>query len=382
MNTQLIEAKLLAFSKTFDNAYEDTAATSRGEFLRAFPISRLKSSKRLTLDDYVIGKGTASFCARVEAKTKAWANIQGATAYKFGIYYGRTKSDPKQKYRFTKKFGTTKTEAFNTVKESLHALLAAGKAKKFQEIDNNPLSQMFKAKILSLYYPETYLNVCSSEHLELISTELGLPRDLPSSEYQNLLIGIKLKNAVTQDWSNPKFMSFLYAKFIRQNLEPTLKTKLRKPTKGSKQKVNFHELQATWDVIGRTNEKFALAWEKDRLIGLGLDSLVEKICDCREKPSFGYDFLSFSTAKQKRFIEVKSLGFDRKENCFRFFLSENEQIVSKSDKHLQNYYFYLVRYGKDGNPQNVIAKRAIELYSNSEVLPCAYVVRVSLEDGK
>lgn len=378
MNTQLVDAELRVFSKNFDNSYEDAAACSRGDFLRAFPLNSLK---RLTLDDYVIGKGTASFCARVEAKTKAWANIQGATAYKFGIYYGRTKSDPKHKYRFTKKFGTKKIEAFNAVKESLNALLVAGKAKKFQEIDNNPLSQMFKAKILSLYYPGTYLNVCSSEHLELISMELGLTENLYSSEYQNLLIEIKLKNVITQGWSNPKFMSFLYAKFIRKDLEPMTKLKLRKPTKRSKKSVNFQELQATWGAIGKKSEEFALAWEKDRLIGLGLDSLVEKIRDRREKPSFGYDFLSFSTAKQERFIEVKSLGFDRKENCFRFFLSENEQIVSKSNEHLKNYYFYMVRYGKGGEPQDVIVKRAIELYSNSEVLPCAYVVRVSLEDG-
>lgn len=377
MDTQLIDAELISFSKTFDNSYEDAAASSRGDFLRAFPINRLR---KITLNDYVIGKGTASFCARVEAKTKAWANIQGATAYKFGIYYGKTKSDPKQKYRYTKKFGTTKMKAFNAVKKSLFALLAAGKSMKFQEIDNNPLSQMFKAKILSLYYPETYLNVCSSEHLEHISMELGLPEDLPSSEYQNLLVGIKLKNTVTRGWSNPKFMLFLYAKFIRQDLEPTHKTKLRKPTIKRKRKVDFHELQATWDAIGKASEEFALAWEKDRLTGLGLASLVKKIRDRRDKPSFGYDFLSHSTAKQERFIEVKSLGFDRKENCFRFFLSENEQIVSKSTEHLQDYYFYLVRYGKDGNPQDVIVKRAFELYSNSEVLPCAYIVRVSLED--
>ncbi len=379
MNTKLVDAELLAFSKTFDNAYEDVAASTRGDFLQAFPINTLEG---LTLNDYVIGKGTASFCARVEAKTKAWANIQGATAYKFGIYYGKTKSDPKQKYRYTKKFGTTKMKAFNAVKKSLDALLVAGKSKKFQEIDKNPLSQMFKAKILSLYYPETYLNVCSSEHLEYISTELGLPEDLPSSEYQNLLVGIKHKNAVTRVWSNPKFMLFLYAKFIREDLKPTVKTKLRKPTKGRKKKVDFHELQATRDAIGRASEDFALAWEKDRLIGLGLDTLVGKIRDRRDIPSYGYDFLSHSTPKQERFIEVKSLGFDRKEKCFRFFLSENEQIVSKSDEHMQEYYFYLVRYGKDGNPQDVIVKRAAELYSNSEVVPCAYIVRVSIEDGK
>jgi len=377
MSTQLNNAELVSFSKTYDNSHEDDAATSRGDFLRAFPLNKLK---KITLSDYVIGKGTASFCTRVEAKTKAWANIQGATAFKFGIYYGKTSSDPNQEYRYTKKFGTTKMKAFNAVKKSLLLLLASGKSKKFQDIDNNKLSQMFKAKILSLYYPETYLNICSSEHLQQISMELELPKELPVSNYQNLLVKIKNDNAVTQRWSNPKFMAFLYSKFIRQDLDSAHRTKLRKPKKRNNRKVNFHELQAAWDAIGKRSEEFALAWEKDRLTGLGLDKLVKKICDRTDKPSYGYDFLSHSTAKQERFIEVKSLGFDKKEKCFRFYLSENEQNISKSIEHNQEYYFYLVRYGNDGNPQSIIVKQATEMYSNSEVLPCAYIVRVSLED--
>ena len=58
--------------------------------------------------------------------TKAWANIQGATSFKFGIYFGRTKSDPKRKYRFTEKFGSTEAQAFAAVKSALldQALIA------------------------------------------------------------------------------------------------------------------------------------------------------------------------------------------------------------------------------------------------------------------
>ena len=104
----LLAEELESYAETFDSSYEDAAVTGREEFLRAFPSSSLG---QMSLDDYVIGKGTASFCARVEAKTKAWANIQGATANKFGIYYGRTKSDPKRKYRFTRKFGDSEDQA-------------------------------------------------------------------------------------------------------------------------------------------------------------------------------------------------------------------------------------------------------------------------------
>lgn len=93
---------LRLFEKDYDTAKEDNALSARGQFLQLYPLNRLK---KMTLDDYVIGKGTASFCACVEVKTRTWANMQGATALKFGIYYGKSKSDPAVRYRFTQKFG-------------------------------------------------------------------------------------------------------------------------------------------------------------------------------------------------------------------------------------------------------------------------------------
>ncbi len=118
-----------------------------------------------------------------------------------------------------------------------------GKSKDFEKIDNNPLSQMFKAKILSLYFPEIYLNVCSAEHLEKIASELQLPDGAFISEYQHLFYEEKLKSNVTKNWSNPKFMSFLYVKFIRGNLNPLWTTEIKKPPgKKIRRKVNFEDL--------------------------------------------------------------------------------------------------------------------------------------------
>lgn len=374
--TYLPKSELVEYSKEFDSAYEDKALDVRQKFITAFPVNVVDE---LTLDEYVIGKGLASFCAHVEVKTAAWAVIQGATAKKFGIYYGKTKTDPIMQYRFAKKFGTTKTTAFNAVKRELSSLIAAGKEMNFQAIDDNLLSQMFKAKILSLYFPETYLNICSGEHIELISSELGLPEDLGFSEYQNLLIKEKLKNPIVSEWSNPKFMSFLYAKFIRKNLTPLIQTKITKPKKKIRRKVNFADLQAGRDAIGKASEEFALKWEIERLTNLGLAELSRKIKDHRDIPSYGYDFLSYSGKNKERYIEVKSLGYDKKEGCHRFFLSENEYSVSTVEKEASDYYFYLVRFGKDAKPVEVLVKSAAEIYANSEMLPAAYIVRLDIE---
>lgn len=375
--TSNLNTELLSFAQNFDAAYEDKAGNARGQFLSSYPLGQLKN---ITLDEYVIGKGTTSFCAFVEAKTKAWANIQGATANKFGIYFGKTKSDPTMQYRFTQKFGKTKTEAFDGVKDALLSLVKAGESGSFSEIDGNPLSQMFKAKILSLYFPEIYLNVCSSEHLEQIALEMGIPEQQFVSEYQHLLVKKKLANKITKDWSNPKFMSFLYAKFIRGDLNTSPSATVKKPRKKARRRVNFEDFSANRDAIGKASEEFAIEWEKNRLIGLGYQYLAAKIEDRRDIPSYGYDYLSFSAPGHERYIEVKSVGRDRKEECFRFYLSENELSVSNSDESSSDYYFYLVLYGRDGKPCGLLARRAKEFYSSSEISPCAYVVRFDLED--
>jgi hypothetical protein len=372
-----LESELLTFSDKFNTRYEDAAVSVRGEFLRAHPLNHLKG---ITLDEYVIGRGTPSFCAWIEAKSEAWANIMGATAFKFGIYYGKTKSDPEMKYRFSQKFGASKKEAFDNVKEALLSLIESGKLEDFEKIDINPLSQMFKAKILSLYFPEIYLNICSAEHIREVAIKLELPYCAYTSEYQHSLYEEKLKSKVTKDWSNPKFMSFLYIKFIRAHLNSFWTTEIKKPPRNrTRRTVNFEALQANRDKIGKMSEEFAIEWEKNRLLGLGYGALVSKIEDRRDIPSYGYDFLSFSAPGKERYIEVKSLRFDRNEGCFRFFLSDNELEVSRSNAHGPNYYFYLVRY--DGNgPQRVEAIHVKDIYENSEITPCAYIVRLDIED--
>ena len=161
-NFRFDASALKRFDSVFDTSYEDAAFESRGAFLQAFPRRNLDN---LNVDEYVIGLHSPTFCTHVEAKTRLWGVIQGATAFKFGIYFGKTKSDTERKYRFSQKFGYDKRTAFRSVKKALLELVEEGARKKpdFAVIDANPLS--IKAKILSLYFPERFLNVCSGEHL-------------------------------------------------------------------------------------------------------------------------------------------------------------------------------------------------------------------------
>lgn len=373
MGSLLKVAQLRAFNQSYDVTHEIFATQTRREFLEAFPLSGLKS---IAVDDYVIGHKTPTFCAHVEAKTRPWANIQAANSNKFGIYFGQTKSDPARKYRFTKKFGNTAGEAFQSVKNALLALIRLARAGDldFEAIDANPLSQMFKAKILSLYFPERFLNVCSAEHLEVLGEQFGYGDALPSSEYQHRLLKEKLSNPLTRDWSNPKYMAFLYETYIYPSRKPQLI--IQKPPKNKvPRRVNFEDIQSQRDAIGKAAEDFALEWEKARLKKAGLAMLISEIEDRRDRPAYGYDFLSHSGSGQERYIEVKSVGKLPGEEGYRFFLSDNEHTVSESNSHRSAYFFYLVFFGRDGNPETLREICAEELYQNSELSPASYVVK-------
>jgi Domain of unknown function (DUF3883) len=362
------------FNAQYDTSAEDQANQARGEFLLAFPSNGLPA---LTLDGYVIGTKKPTFCTYVEVKTKLWANIFGTTAPKFGIYFGRTKTDPSMRYRFTRKFGDDADTAFISVKKCLIELVADGAARHFAEVDANKLSQMFKAKILSLYFPELYLNICSGEDIEHLASELGLPEDIPRSEQQHLLLEAKFANGATRDWSNPKFMTFLYNTY----LEPEKKRHL-KPFRGRRPpKIDIDEMLENRRLIGEVSEKFALEWEKKRLLGSGFEELINAIEDRRNTPGCGYDFRSHSRPNEERYIEVKSVGRNFGINGYRFFLSSREHAISLSDGHKDKYYFYLVFYNEK-SPVLVEAWKATDLYAISELGPDGYVVAFDREDLK
>ncbi|MGB9366702.1 MAG: hypothetical protein WCE79_11905 [Xanthobacteraceae bacterium] len=186
-----LQAGLADFDSAFETSYEDRANQTRGAFLNAFPLDALS---RMTLDEYVIGKRQPTFCDYLEHRTKPWANTLGSTAFKFGIYYGVTKNNRTPRYRFVKRAGTSPKEAFDWLKTHLLELVEAGPALDFEAIDRNPLAQMMKAKVLSLYFQDKFLNVCSGDHLDDLGAEFGLDEDAWISEKQHLLLEAKLRD--------------------------------------------------------------------------------------------------------------------------------------------------------------------------------------------
>lgn len=362
------DAALARFEARYDTSHEDAALRSRGQFIRKFPLDSLPN---LTVDKYVIGHRKRSFCWFVEPGTKDWANIMGATSFKFGIYFGRTKSDPTHKYRFRDRFGTNEKEAFEAVKAAVLYLVKLGAEEQpdFAAIDANPLSQMFKAKILSLYFPKRFLPVCSGEHLDMVGSRLGFPEGLPHSQYQNLIHTAKKRHPKTRSWSEPRFMAFMYKVYIRG--EGRITSPITKP-RAKHRRVDFEEMQRQRAEIGRIAEEYALRWEKERLAGASLEHLIDKLEDRRDRPGYGHDFLSHSADDVQRYIEVKCVA--KFSDGYRFFLSDNERQTSLSAKHCGGYFFYLVFFDGSSNPMELLAIGADQLYPKAELLPSSYEV--------
>lgn len=185
----------------------------RDQFVKHFNTDFIKNMK---LDDYCIGSGRKNitcFCYAIEQSFKELGVILGSTAQKFGIYY----STKDNSYSYTSKFGDSKTKAFNSVKRNLISLIEAGKEGNLEKIVNNIFSPTVKGKILSIYYPDKYLNIFSDEHLDHFLEKLGLgTEELYSGDSvfkRQSIVDFKNSDPYLAAWDMDKFSSFLYSIF-------------------------------------------------------------------------------------------------------------------------------------------------------------------------
>lgn len=185
----------------------------REQFVNHFSIDFIKNMK---LDDYCIGGGRKNitcFCYAIEHIFRGLGVILGSTAQKFGIYY----STKYNSYEYTSKFGESKTKAFNSVKRNLINLIEAGRDEDTDKIVSNIFSPMVKGKILSLYYPDKYLNIFSDYHLNHFLNKLGIGNDtLCSSDSvykRKAIVDFKNADPFLATWEMDKFSSFLYKMF-------------------------------------------------------------------------------------------------------------------------------------------------------------------------
>jgi hypothetical protein len=350
---------------------------------------------KMKIYDYVISHENTSnnynFCYTLERKLDKLGGIIGATALKFGIYFGITKSDPEPKYRWVKRFSngniTESTDvkiaekAFINIKKAIVELINDGKNKNYKSIVNNQISPMFKGKILSTFFPEDYLNIFSDDHLDYYLNKLDLDsKELLKKDAVNKRIELKkFKNndPVMKAWSLDIFMSFLYGSYpgsppkknnsVSEVLSDfsmpefptiekcTLINQIIIAREGNNKdisikyphKKNYENESGKLKKIGDRGEKIVFDYEVNYLSNSGRKDLAVKVKRVSlESDSYGYDILSFNLDGTEKHIEVKATVSNQ--NTTNFYLSENELQTAKNT---DNYYVYMVYEVKTDTPK-------------------------------
>lgn len=361
LDFEKIRADLKVDFKTIDSL--------RKKFTNDYTSDKILS---LNLDEYIVGKrDNTSFCNRIENELNNWGNIHGSTAKKFGLYFGTLGDDETRKYRIGKKyFGTQTDEAFKKILTSIVELIENNNNRKL--IKKNPISPMFKGKLLSVYYPNQFLNIFSASHLNYFINMLSLDNNSKSEiDKQYLLLDFKNNDLVMKHWSIYEFSKFLYFSFgspnneIKdENLSPELKefklkdfppieevkfefvnlTTETTPEIGNNKrpkkprKIDYSKQSKKFKRIGDRGEQIVLKAERKSLIDCGKEDLAKKVDQVSKRDdSVGYDIVSYNKNGEKIFIEVKStirpIGYSN------IYISSNELNISENK---ENYFFYIV----------------------------------------
>ena len=197
-------------SNFYDNFYhERTAKYKELEWFRK--VYSIEFIKTMKIEDYVVGLGNNdNFCYHIERTFGCFGNITSSSAYKFGIFYSKSR----KRYEYYSKWGKTSEEAFENVRQAILDLLNCGANEDIDGIVNNMLAPMIKGKILHLYFPERYFSIYGDAHLSFYLKFYGLGTEslLSSKAFykQEALLNFKKSDPIMRKWSIDKFATFLY----------------------------------------------------------------------------------------------------------------------------------------------------------------------------
>jgi hypothetical protein len=374
----------------------------RAKFVADYSSKRILS---LTMDEYVIGKGATnrSFCYRIEREMDPLGRITGATAFKFGVYFGRTKKDPAEQYRFLKRWGGNYNDAFTAVKRAIVDLLEAASNDDRDAIRNNRLSPMLKGKILFLYHPHSFAPIYAREHLEHFMAALNLADSVASlTDMQSALMAYRSswpelmaqhpalymrllydifgypdyeEDSVEKDASSPPTVPLLNEAIDGAVVIDRMPVPLNPLSKDSNSsgKTDYEAHHRTCKRIGDRGEAIVFALEQNRLRDAGKSELAQRIRHVsQENDGLGYDILSFEDDGSKRLIEVKATteaNLDR-----GFYLSNNEFEKAAT---LSNYYIYLVFSAMTKHPRILRLKKPAFDGTQFILQPRAYHATIS-----
>lgn len=177
-------------------------------FLEAWPLDRVKD---MNLEEYTDLEKEDSFTYWVESRTRPLGSIQGGTSYKFGIYKrdNTEKEDSRNayltdgEYGWLRKYGESKEEAFENVKQIVLLVVEASIKDNLNLIDGLDLGDAYKWKISFLYSNYRVMNILSTPNIRWVGEYKGFDKanTAPISEIHRFLTSNKPTDLDFYDYS-------------------------------------------------------------------------------------------------------------------------------------------------------------------------------------
>ena len=229
-----LEKVILLFDSNIDYEREKQIRKQGLDFISLFPRDRISE---IDIDEYIIGKpnpltgnaNKSTFCYHLEnGLVASFGGIGGQPADKYGIYYNKNNN----RYVYNTVNFPNYNEAFKAIRKEIKLILDIGQTfhlyKNWKEFSNSLSNQKFNlkrhviAKILSVYYPDDFIQIYSDSIISYISEIFGLSKyELPINFFlkQQKLLELKNKHLVMQKWSNLIFSQFLWDLYSKENIK-------------------------------------------------------------------------------------------------------------------------------------------------------------------
>jgi hypothetical protein len=223
------------------------------------------------------------------------------------------------------------------------------------------LTEMIKLydEVVNLLYPGTYEQAVLSILEE--PSEVKITFDEAATQIEEVLRGTDSQSTVLKDLLE-----------IQPNRNKV--KRLKKLTVGSDKKTDYIKKAQESARTGLVGEELVLQYEKNKLLNLGYDQLVEEIkWISKQTDMYGYDIESIEVLEnaetKKIFIEVKTTVSKYDTD---FYVSANE--VTKSQTLDKDYYLYRVFDCDSTQPK--MYKMQGKITDNFDIDPLNYIARL------
>lgn len=362
------------FKKKYkEDDYQDEKL--RQEFISKFPLEKLAT---LELERYALGKHPDNLCWWLEFNTIPLGSIKGGNALKFKIYY----SNKHNKWIYPSQFQNVE-EAWIELRKSICEFIENFKSGNYKLLNNESLilsMNMFKTKLLYMYFPEKLLPVYSLDHIKKFLSYFGFSdeelRHLNIIEANMKLKEIQDSSIEFSSWDGLKFMRFLYsAPILHKEDEEIIPVEIINKVENyiKNQGYNYTYNQLSNLYLSLKTKPFTIlagisGTGKSKIIRLLADSINADYTLISVRPDWNdaTEILGYKNLDDK-FIkgQLTKTILKAKENKNKiYFICLDEMNLARVEYYLSDYLSIIESRKKVG--QDIITDNIVEYQENNE----------------